>query len=632
MKNKVVTLLLLAKFFCTLTGAFAQDMSNPQGDQISPPESPSHLRSFVNHGWVYLHWKSSLGATSYIVERSAFSGGPYSTIFPVLAMPQTKMMYYIDKSVVYNTTYYYVVAAINTAGTSPTTEEISVTPLPPPETPSSLTAESGEAQVNLSWSPSEGARSYTIFRHNSGSHFSPGFSVPAGVTNYTDRSVTNGITYYYRVAALGAGGSSPVSDQISIIPGQEGIQTSAPAQQPPSDQISPPEAPLHLHAWVVRHGWVYLRWEASAGATSYMVERSTVNGGPYSMTFPVSGGFTTTYIDKTGIDDTTYYYNVLALNAAGTGPATRDIKVHLPIPPPITPLFLTAAAGDGEVKLYWASSLGAESYVIYRDTASGFHFSISLKATSVPGGSTTTYTDKSVNNGTTYYYHVVAFGIGGMSPFSAQAAVTPTAINQEVPPAVQPIQVVTNNTVITAPTANIPGHLTQQAPFSSDSNSSFRGNKSSFKMSTSSVGAGFVLFPTLFAMLFGLISTVGFFLIFPIAIIYAGCCIPLYLLAKKSGTPNVWMAWVPVVHWYLMCKIGRKPDWWSVLLLAPAVIAIIGHIPGWLLFLACIASIIIFVLIWMGIAQACNKPAWLGILMILPLANFILPWCLALTD
>lgn len=85
----------------------------------------------------------------------------------------------------------------------------------------------------------------------------------------------------------------------------------------------------------------------------------------------------------------------------------------------------------------------------------------------------------------------------------------------------------------------------------------------------------------------------------------------LQLIAAKTNTPDVWLAWIPIANLCLMCKIAKKPVWWLLCLFVP------------------ILNIIIMILLWAGIAEARNKPSWLGVLMLLPVVNFFIPAYLA---
>ena len=123
------------------------------------PPAPTNLMATAGNAQVGLSWSASSGATSYNVKRSTTSGGPYTTI----ASPTTTS--YTDTGLTNGTTYYYVVSAVNAAGESANSSQVSATPLlvvPPP--PTNLTATAGNGQVGLSWSASFEATSYNVKR------------------------------------------------------------------------------------------------------------------------------------------------------------------------------------------------------------------------------------------------------------------------------------------------------------------------------------------------------------------------------------------------------------------------------------------------------------------------------------
>ena len=90
---------------------------------------------------------------------------------------------------------------------------------------------------------------------------------------------------------------------------------------------------------------------------------------------------------------------------------------------PPTPAGLTAIALDGSVKLAWKASEGATGYAVLRGTSPGSMTQI------VPPASqpTTTFTDTTAANGTTYYYAVQASSPDGSSPSGQIARATPRA-------------------------------------------------------------------------------------------------------------------------------------------------------------------------------------------------------------
>jgi fibronectin type 3 domain-containing protein len=253
---------------------------------------------------VSLTWNASSGATSYNVARSTTSGGPYTTV----ASPTTTT--YADTGVTNGTTYYYVVSAENSAGTSANSAQASATPNAPPAAPTGLAATAGNAQVSLTWNASTGATSYDVGRSTTSGGPYTTVASPT-TTTYTDTGVTNGTTYYYVVSAENSAGTSANSAQASATPN------------------APPAAPTGLAA-TAGNAQVVLTWNASTGATSYNVGRSTTSGGPYTT---IDSPTTTSYTDTGVTNGTTYYYVVSAANSAGQSGNSAQVSATPSAPP-----------------------------------------------------------------------------------------------------------------------------------------------------------------------------------------------------------------------------------------------------------------------------------------------------------
>lgn len=86
---------------------------------------------------------------------------------------------------------------------------------------------------------------------------------------------------------------------------------------------------------------------------------------------------------------------------------------------------------------------------------------------------------------------------------------------------------------------------------------------------------------------------------------------PIFKMAKEEGEEPAWMAYVPILNFIIWLKLARKPIWWIILFFIPCV------------------GIVMSVIVWMGICERRNKPSWMGILSIIPVANIILPFYLA---
>jgi fibronectin type 3 domain-containing protein len=266
------------------------------GSVTNAPAAPTGLNATPGNTQVALSWTAVSGATSYHVWRSTTSGSGYVNI------ATTASSTYTDTGLVSSTTYYYVVSALNFIGESTNSAEASATPsLPLPAIPTGLTAAPGNGQVTLSWSAASGATSYYVKRSTtSGSGY---VNIATNVTTgLTDATVTNGTTYYYVVSGVNSAGQGTNSAQASATP-----------------QIP---APTGLGA-TAGNGQVALSWNASVGATAYIVKRSTTSGSGYVNV--VTNG-TTTYTNTGLANAVTYYFVVSALGANGESTNSTQVS------------------------------------------------------------------------------------------------------------------------------------------------------------------------------------------------------------------------------------------------------------------------------------------------------------------
>lgn len=98
------------------------------------------------------------------------------------------------------------------------------------------------------------------------------------------------------------------------------------------------------------------------------------------------------------------------------------------------------------------------------------------------------------------------------------------------------------------------------------------------------------------------------------AAFYVYMALALQTIAQKTNTENAWLAWIPIANTFLALMVAKKPLWWFILLLIPLV------------------NIVMFIIIWMAIAEARAKPNWWGIMIIVPVMNLIMPGYLAWAD
>ncbi len=275
---------------------------------------------------------------------------------------------------------------------------------PTPTTVVALKGLGASGSVSLSWAANIGATTYNVGRATSSGGPYTTIGTPAGAS-YTDTSVTNGTTYYYVVSENTLGGVSANSAQVSVKAG-----TIAPA------------APTGLAA-TPGNKQVALHWNASTGATSYNVLRSTSSTGAYLSVGTASGA---SYTDATAQNFVTYYYVVTAVNAGGSSANSSQISAQ-PAGPPAAPLVTANATGPASVNLLWSDIWGATSYTVQRATASGGPYNTAVEydgsfAQQAATLGSCSFTDTNLVAGTTYYYVVSAVNANGQTS-SAQVSV-----------------------------------------------------------------------------------------------------------------------------------------------------------------------------------------------------------------
>ncbi len=89
---------------------------------------------------------------------------------------------------------------------------------------------------------------------------------------------------------------------------------------------------------------------------------------------------------------------------------------------------VATTTGTGQIDLSWNAASGATSYTLYRSANSGYECETVPFATGVTG---TSYSDTGLNDGTTYYYQVVAVNASGFSGFTTEARATTPGINPD---------------------------------------------------------------------------------------------------------------------------------------------------------------------------------------------------------
>jgi fibronectin type 3 domain-containing protein len=325
-----------------------------------------------------------------------------------------------------------------------------------PGPPARLAAVPGNGQVTLSWAApaSDGGSPVTGYNLYAGTtpdfRGKPPLAKKVAGTAVTVTGLANGTIYYFMVTAVNGVGEGSGAE-VRAVP------------------VTVPGAPTGLAA-VPGNGQVALSWAAPASdggspVTGYIIYQGTSPGGETGT--PVKGSpVTGTSCTVTGLTNgTTYYFKVVAANAAGLSPLSEEASATLPMVSPSAPTStaptstaptstaptstaptstaptfapptgLAAAPGDTQVRLSWAApaSDGGSSVISYK-----VYIATTPDMQGVaPSGSTTSndVTVTGLTNGTVYYFMVTAVNTTEHeSPFSTEVSAEPVAATQPLVP------------------------------------------------------------------------------------------------------------------------------------------------------------------------------------------------------
>ncbi|MHA2118093.1 MAG: fibronectin type III domain-containing protein, partial [Candidatus Thorarchaeota archaeon] len=153
--------------------------------------------------------------TSYRVYRNTTAG-----TFDIM-LGSTSYEYFVDTSALPDTTYHYIVTAVNSYGESFASNEVNITMVTPifrPDAPFNLNAIVAEDNVLLNWSAPlyDGGTSistYHIYRRAFNDVYSELDSVAS--TFFNDSTAIEGVLYYYKVTAENAVGESDASTEVT---------------------------------------------------------------------------------------------------------------------------------------------------------------------------------------------------------------------------------------------------------------------------------------------------------------------------------------------------------------------------------------------------------------------------------
>jgi len=272
-----------------------------------------------------------------------------------------------------------------------------------PGAPAGLVAAPSDRSATLSWAaPDDGGSmitSYHIYRGNDAINLTEVDTTD--LLQFTDGGLVNGNTYYYAVSAENAIGEGAMSNVIAVTP------------------ANVPGAPSNLSA-TVNGTSVELSWEEpddnGSAILHYNVYRGTTGG-----LIKVGESNSTAYIDAGLNGDTTYRYQVSAVNAIGEGAMSGEVQATVMVPPG-PPVDVELTLCEWGVCVEWGAPLSdGGSPVLMYNVYRGLSASV---LSMIGNGSALSFNDTEATAGNTYYYAVTAVNAIGEGERSSVENIT----------------------------------------------------------------------------------------------------------------------------------------------------------------------------------------------------------------
>jgi len=408
-------------------------------NSAAAPAAPANVTATASNSQAGLSWSPATWASSYTVSRSELSGGPYTVLTNTTALSFT------DGNLVNGTTYYYVVAARNLAGTGTNSSEANATPyslavwfkadaisgLGTGGTVTTWPDESGNGNSatapNSSQAPvyvAGAINGLPVVRFNAADSTYLAFNRPVQ-DDFTILCVfrsTQGFGRggnYYDGAGLVNGEVSGVTDDFGtslntngvVLAGTGNPDTTVASAAGFNDGL--PHIMTFKRTRRTGTFWLYLdgipAGTATAGTQSLTAPRQLVLGAQQTLIHFLNGDMAEVKIFNTALSDASRMAEENELKCkyglgAGGGPAM--------------PTGVTVLAGEGKVFCDWQPVAGATSYEVWRSPNGGSNFEV--VAAALP---TSSYVETNTISDVTYYYQVAAANNCGSSAATAPVKV-----------------------------------------------------------------------------------------------------------------------------------------------------------------------------------------------------------------
>ncbi|HBW46607.1 TPA: hypothetical protein DEF17_01580, partial [bacterium] len=387
----------------------------------TPPSAPLGLSATAGNASCTLTWNanSEIDSAGYNVFRALSQSGPFAKING----STVALTSYADTSLNNDSTYYYLIKAVDTAGAESDSSSIVSA------TPKAGIAVKFRVDVSTVGSPTA--------VQIAGDQFSPAWTPTASpMANegneiwYVAKTLPVGTRLQYKYVR-------DTSNWESDFPANESVNREITVADQGSGEMyvnnkwnidgDPVPSQPTLNSPTVGDGTLSFTWTSVSDydLLGYSLYRSTTPGSGHIPVVVKTRQMS--LIDSGLTNGQNYYYYVVAIDSAGQSSGYLSEVLGVPMAPdttpPSAPSAMDANVSGGAIVVTWNASPETDvaGYNIYRSTALNGSYS-KLNSSLVAA---TTYSDNSVSVGTTYYYRLRAQdGAGNLSDTSAADSAT----------------------------------------------------------------------------------------------------------------------------------------------------------------------------------------------------------------
>ncbi len=364
------------------------DYSSYSAIQSAYPLEVATIKSVKSNGsgTLTVSWNELSKATGYILYRSTSEASGYTKLAEINSGSTTS---YNDTTASKGTKYYYQIQAYNKQNGKTCYASNSTASMGWSIAAAKISGVNSHENGGLlvKWGTVKNAYRYEVYRSTKKSGTYKKIATVSKNT-YEDLTVKTNTSYYYKIRTVNRVNKvNGYGSYSSVKTGKQIAQTSVSLIRTTSDT----EAKIS--------------WKKVSGATGYKVYRSTSKNGKYTVVKTFSKGTTTSYTNKKLKTGKTYYYKVQVLNKVGSYAGCSELSKAVSVKMlGKTEVSHIQTMGNTKLKVVWEKVSGAKGYQVARSTSKNGTYGVVATLTS---DATTSYTDKTVKAGKTYYYKVL---------------------------------------------------------------------------------------------------------------------------------------------------------------------------------------------------------------------------------